>query len=216
MKNKAAVYVRVSTADKGQDTENQLVQLKEYCAGMNIEIFQVYKDNFSGAKGRNERAGFDQMFKDASQGKFNLVIFWALDRFTREGVYMTMTYLKQLDGYGVKFRSYSEPYLNTMDNELASNILITILSHFAELERKKISERTKAGMARAKAAGKKVGNKSLDPEIINKIHQLQDKCLGASEIARRLKISLSSVKKYRKPQLLDISKVNRKKGKNAA
>ena len=74
-----------------------------------------------------------------------LVLFWSLDRFSREGIRKTILYLQQLDGFGVKFKSYSETPLDT-DNELVSHILLGVLSYFADLEAKKISERMKAGL----------------------------------------------------------------------
>lgn len=76
-------------------------------------------------KGRGERQEFSQMFQDAAQRKFDLVLFWALDRFTREGLQKTIFYLRQLDDCGVKFHSYTEPYLNT-DQELVRDILLNV------------------------------------------------------------------------------------------
>ena len=74
-----------------------------------------------------------------------LELFWALDRFSREGIRKTMHYLQQLDMNGVKFRSYTKPYLES-ENELVGTILLTVLSHVAKLESNKISVRTKAGL----------------------------------------------------------------------
>jgi len=82
-KIKAALYLRVSTTDKGQDTDNQLLQLKEYCQKKGYDIYQVYVDHESGRKGRSVRKQFNQMFKDAAQHHFDLVAFWSLDRFSR-------------------------------------------------------------------------------------------------------------------------------------
>jgi len=65
------------------------------------------------------------MFQDAAQRKFDLVLFWALDRFTREDLQKTIFYLRQLDDCGVKFHSYTEPYLNT-DQELVRDILLSV------------------------------------------------------------------------------------------
>lgn len=192
-----ALYVRVSTADKGQDVKNQVNQLKEFCNKRGFTIFQIYQDNFTGSAGRKERSGFDQLFKDARLKKFDTVIFWSLDRFTREGVYMTMTYLRQLNDYGVKFISLTEEYLST-ENELVGNILITVLSYFAELERKKISERTKASMQRLKEAGIRLGKKPLDPDKINLIKKLLSANVKPPRVARMVGCSLSSVKKYGK------------------
>ena len=81
-----AIYVRVSSKDKGQDTDNQLYQLKEYCTKRAWSIFKVYKDHETGTKGRRGRRDFDLMFKEArGQHRFDAVLFWTLDRFSREG-----------------------------------------------------------------------------------------------------------------------------------
>ena len=69
--------------------------------------------------------------------------FWALDRFTREGLQKTIYYLQQLDNFGVNFHSFTEPYLNT-DQEFVRDILISVLASLAKQERRRISERTKA------------------------------------------------------------------------
>ena len=114
---KVAIYSRVSTKDKGQDTQNQIIQLKKFCKSNNYQIYKIYEDHESGSKGRKERASFDMLFKEARQRKFQLLIFWSIDRFSREGIFKTMMYFKQLDEYGIKFHSYTEEYLTT-DNEL--------------------------------------------------------------------------------------------------
>lgn len=153
---KAAIYLRVSTKDKGQDTENQRLTLTEACKRWGYEIVRTYSDNESGGKGRKARAEFDQMFRDAERKQFDIVVFWSLDRFTREGINETFEYLRILDAQGVGFRSLQEPYLNT-DNELVKHILITCMSYFAAYERKRMSDRIKAGMARKMAEGWEAG-----------------------------------------------------------
>ena len=92
------------------------------------------------------------MFQDAAQRKFDLVLFWALDRFTREGLQKTIYYLQQLDSCGVTFHSYSEPYLNT-DQELVRDILLSVLASLAKQERRRISGGPKAGLETAKKRG---------------------------------------------------------------
>ena len=87
------------------------------------------------------------------------MLFWALDRFSREGMAQTIAHLQCLVSYGVAFHSYTEPHLAT-DNELVRNILLALLSSLAKLEAQKISDRTKAGMARAKASGIRIGRRS--------------------------------------------------------
>ncbi len=144
---RAAIYARVSTTDKGQDTENQLPRLREWCAAMGYEVAAEYEEQQSGGKGITGREQFAQLLTDASQRKFDLLIFWSLDRFSREGLAVTITYLERLNSYGVAFHSYTEPYLST-DNEFARDILLSVLASLAKLQRRKISENTKAGLER--------------------------------------------------------------------
>jgi DNA invertase Pin-like site-specific DNA recombinase len=115
-----------------------------------------FVDHESGRKGRRERSGFDEMFQAAEQHAFDVLVFWSLDRFSREGIRKTIHYLQHLEALGVGFRSYTEPYLNT-ENELVSHILPAVMSYFAEYEAKKISRRTVAGLERARAEGKQIG-----------------------------------------------------------
>ena len=84
------------------------------------------------------------------------MLFWALDRFTREGMVPTITHLQRLASHGVSFHSYTKAHLST-DNELVRNILLAVMSSLAKVEAQKIGERTRAGMARARAQGKHIG-----------------------------------------------------------
>src|SRR6267142_6648711 len=101
---RVAIYARVSTTDKGQDPENQLTQLREWCATCGHTIVNEYVDFQSGRKA--EREQFNLLFADAHQGEFDLVLFWALDRFSREGMIPTIDHLQRLAGYGVNFHSF--------------------------------------------------------------------------------------------------------------
>src|SRR6266852_4102955 len=108
---RTALYTRVSTRDKGQETANQVSQLREFCAAQGWTIVQEYEDHESG--GKADRLQFKAMMADGAQRKFDVLLFWVLDRFSREGVYETHTYLKRLDDAGVRFRSFTEPYLDS-------------------------------------------------------------------------------------------------------
>jgi DNA invertase Pin-like site-specific DNA recombinase len=120
--------VRLHARGGQQDTENQLRQLRAYCEQRDYDVAGVYKDNESGRKGRAEREAFDQMFTDASKGQFDLVLFWSLDRFSREGISQTIHYLRQLESYDVHFNSYTEL---SPENELVRSILLSTLAYFA-------------------------------------------------------------------------------------
>jgi DNA invertase Pin-like site-specific DNA recombinase len=90
---RVAIYARVSTKDKGQDTQTQLHQLRTF-AEQHGSIQKVYTDQESG--GKADRTGFKHLLVEAYQQKFDLVVFWRLDRFSREGALATLRYLKEL------------------------------------------------------------------------------------------------------------------------
>jgi hypothetical protein len=114
---RVAIYLRVSKADGSQETDNQLLQLRAFCERWDgHELVAEYVDRESGTRGWRERKDFDRMFADAARHRFDILLFWALDRFSREGIRKTIAYLQRLDECGVSFESYSEPFLDT-DNE---------------------------------------------------------------------------------------------------
>ena len=106
---RVALYLRVST-DK-QETENQALQLREFADKQGWQVSQEYIDHESGGKG--DRVQFQQMFLDASRRKFDLLLFWALDRLSREGALRTLQHLDMLESYGVAYRSFTEPYFDS-------------------------------------------------------------------------------------------------------
>src|SRR5689334_23204942 len=103
---RVALYARVSTKDGRQDTENQLIALREYAAKQGWKISAEYVDRETG--GTSKRPHFQRMFADARARKFDLVLFWSLDRLSREGVLATLNHLERLTATGVNWRSYTE------------------------------------------------------------------------------------------------------------
>jgi len=99
-----AIYARVSTDDKGQNPENQLIELRQWCARAGHEIVREYIDLESGRKGTDKRKQFAALFEDASKRTFDIMLFWSLDRFSREGMVPTIMHLQRLASYGVGFR----------------------------------------------------------------------------------------------------------------
>ena len=141
---KVGIYVRVSTSK--QELENQLIQLREYCKKKDYEIYQEYSDVISGKEIR--RPAFDRMFLDAHKRLFNLVLFWDLSRFSRAGTLYTLQKLKELENLNINWESYQEPYLNSIGQ--FKDVVLSIMSTLAKIEREKISERTKAGLQTSK------------------------------------------------------------------
>jgi DNA invertase Pin-like site-specific DNA recombinase len=111
---RVAIYARVSTDDKGQDPENQLRELRAWCINSGHVIFREYVEHESGRKGADRRKQFAALFDDAAKRKFDCVLFWALDRFSREGMAQTIAHLQRLVSHGVVFHSCTEhtPQLN--------------------------------------------------------------------------------------------------------
>jgi DNA invertase Pin-like site-specific DNA recombinase len=192
---RVALYARVSTNDMGQDPENQLRELRAWCAHAGHTIAREYVEAGSGRKGGDKRKQFAALFEDAAKRKFDCVLFWALDRFSREGMAQTIVHLQRLTSYGVSFHSYTEPHLST-DNELVRNILLALLSSLAKVEAQKISDRTKAGMARAKAKGIRIGRPKLGIELRQKISQRAAKGETPYAIAKALGVDRHTVAKY--------------------
>jgi hypothetical protein len=101
---RVALYAGVSTKDKGQDYENQLQDLREFVGRKAADVWTLageYTDRFSAKN--SDRFAFGQLFEDASRRKFDMVLFWSLDRFSREGVRETLQHLQKLDSYGVQW-----------------------------------------------------------------------------------------------------------------
>jgi DNA invertase Pin-like site-specific DNA recombinase len=190
-----AIYARVSTDDKGQDPENQLRQLRSWCVSAGHEIAHEYIDRESGRKGTTGRKQFAALFEDAHKRRFDCVLFWALDRFTREGMVPTIMHLQRLAACGVGFHSYTEAHLAT-DNELVRNILLALLASLAKVEAQKISERTKAGMARAKAQGKRIGRPAISRKLRDRIAERIAAGASPYRVAKDLGIDRHTAAKY--------------------
>lgn len=186
-----ALYARVSTRDR-QDVENQLRELRAYCRKRSWAIAGEYVDLESGTLA--EREAFQRLFIHAHQLKFNTVLFWALDRFSREGVRETLNYLKQLEDAGVSFKSYTESYLDTLGP--FRDAVIGILASLAKQEVIRRSERVRAGMARAKAQGKPISRSPIPDTTQQAIIQLHQRHMPKREIARRLALDPKTVRNY--------------------
>jgi len=190
---KTAIYTRVSKSDGSQDPENQLRELKAFCTKQGWEIVEVYTDFASGK--RSDRTSFKRMMLDASKRKFDFVLFWAMDRFSREGIEATLAYIRQLDTYKVGFRSYQEPFFDSAGP--FKEFMIAAFATFASLERAKISERTLAGLAKAKADGRVGGRPKVedDLKLMAKYQKLRDVGMSVRGIAAELGISATTVQK---------------------
>ena len=135
---RAALYVRVST--DGQTVDNQRLALEAVCEQRGWQVVQVYADNgVSGAKGRNQRPGLDALLKDASRGRFNVVLAWALDRLGRSLLDLLDT-LSELETVGVALVLHQQAIDTTT---AAGRMFFQVTGAFAEFERPMIRSRVK-------------------------------------------------------------------------
>jgi len=192
---RVAIYARVSTDKKGQDPENQLVQLRAWCDRKGYVVVSEYADHESGSKGADQREQLGRLFADAARREFDMVLVWALDRFSRKGMASTVADLQRLSSYGVRFNSFSEPHLST-DNELVRDVLLAVLASLAKLERQKISERTKAGLERARAKGKRLGRAPFSDALLKKLRAALDTGKNWHRVSRSTGIPYSTTKKH--------------------
>lgn len=182
---KCLIYSRVSTED--QTCENQLTQLKEYARKQEWQIFDVKVDICSGSKSVEERTGLREVFELARKKQFDVLLFWSLDRFSREGSRKTLEYLTRLDIYGVKWHSYTEEYISSLG--IFADAIISLMACLAKQERIRISERTKAGLSRVKSQGVRLGRPKTSSELITHANELKNSGLSYAAIGRELNLS---------------------------
>jgi len=188
---RVAIYARVSTRDKGQDPENQVHQLRAF-AEQHGTLYKVFIEEVSGRK--SDRTEFKQLLLEAYQKKFDLVVFWRLDRFSREGALPTLKYLKELRDHGVNYKSFTEPYLDSLGP--FGDVIVSMLATIAAQDLIKISENTKAALAKKKAAGIKLGAPTKSQAVIMQVLAMKEEGKSNGVIARTLNVSPSTVAKY--------------------
>jgi DNA invertase Pin-like site-specific DNA recombinase len=189
---RAVIYARVSTKDGRQDTENQLRQLRTFAATQDWSIVHEYVDRASGKRGDREQ--FQKMFSAASRREFDCLLFWSLDRLSREGTVKTLNHLERLNGYGVNYRSFTEQYLDSTG--MFKEAVIGILAAVAKQERVRLSERTIAGLQRAKAQGRVGGRpktEDTEPKLMAKIERLRSEGHSIRAIAMEVEKSPNTI-----------------------
>jgi len=198
---KAAIYARVSTRDGRQDAENQLRQLREFAATQTWTVIHEYVDRASGK--RDDRDQFMKMFSAASRREFDCLLFWSLDRLSREGTVETLNHLQRLTGYGVNYRSFTEQYLDSTG--IFKEAVIGILAAVAKQERVRLSERTIAGLERAKAQGRIGGRpkaEDAEPKLRANVERLRSEGRSIRAIAAELGKSPNTVLRLLKDEII--------------
>lgn len=178
---KAALYVRVSTKD--QTTAIQEGELRRWAERLGLEVVRVYADTASGA--RDDRAALGAVLAGAHRREFDVLLLWALDRLTREGIGATARYLEQLRAAGGRVMSHQEPWLDS--GGPAGDLLLAVFAWVAQQERQRIGERVRAGQARARGQGVKLGRKSRVVDLQDlQVRRAQGQ--GWRQIARAMKV----------------------------
>jgi len=186
---RTALYARVSTADKGQDPEMQLRELREYCERRGWTVSAEYVDvGVSGAK--DSRPQLNKLMADAKQRRFDAVLVWKLDRFGRSLKHLVSA-LAEFEALGVAFASLRDAFDLTTP---AGRLMFNMVASFAEFERDLIRERVKAGIANRRAKGFRVGRKPVSIDSA-KLQALRSEGRTIREIATNLGCSRSLVHK---------------------
>ena len=189
---RAAIYARVSTRDGRQDADNQVRQLRAFAATQGWTVVHEYVDRASGKRGDREQ--FQKMFSAASKREFDCLLFWSLDRLSREGTVETLNHLQRLTNYGVNYRSFTEQYLDSTG--IFKEAVIGILAAVAKQERVRLSERTIAGLERAKAQGRVGGRpkaEDAEPKLLAKVEMLRSQGYSIRVIAAEVEKSPNTV-----------------------
>jgi DNA invertase Pin-like site-specific DNA recombinase len=193
---RAVLYLRVSTID--QTTANQERELRQIAERMGCEITRIYKDHgISGAKGRDKRPAFDAMCRDANRRQFDVVMAWSVDRLGRS-LQDLVGFLSELHALGVDLFLHQQGLDTTTP---AGKAMFQMMGVFAEFERAMIQERVRAGLARARGEGKRLGRPPIAPELEERIR----KALttpgrpGVRKIAERFGVNPGTVQRIARP-----------------
>src|SRR3954471_6921473 len=190
---RAALYARVSTG--GQTVENQLRELRQVAERLDWEVAEEFIDQgISGAKGRDKRPALDSMLKAVIRGEVEVVAAWSVDRLGRS--------LQDLVGLLDEIRARDvDLYLHQQGLDTATpsgRAMYQMLGVFAEFERQILIERTKAGLARARAQGRIGGRPEPSPSLIEDMKALRRQGHSLRVIAGKLGVGRGTVEKYTK------------------
>ncbi len=154
MTTRCAIWARVSTDE--QDSGNQLAELRQWAARRGFEITAEYVADGASAYRGEHRAQLASALSDARLGRYDVLLVWALDRLSREGVEATLGLLRRFREHGAAVWSLREPWTETSDPRLAE-LLSSLFAWLAAEESRRRSERTRAGLDRRRRAGLPVG-----------------------------------------------------------
>jgi DNA invertase Pin-like site-specific DNA recombinase len=185
---RAAIYIRVST--DGQTVDNQRLELEQAAQQAGWEIVGVYSDDgISGTKSREHRQAFDQLCKDATRRKFDVVMSWSVDRLGRS-LQDLVGFLSELHSVGVDLYLHQQGIDTTTP---AGKAMFQMMGVFAEFERSMIQERVRAGLKRAVAQGKTLGRPKVNVGTEKAILAARASGTGKRKIAKQLGVGVSTI-----------------------
>lgn len=196
---KVAIYARVST-DRHQTVENQLRQLQEVGERLGWVVVAVHVDQgISGAKGRDQRPGFDALLRGVARREFDMVAAWSVDRLGRS-LPDLVAFLNDIQARGIDIYLHQQG----LDTSTPSGrMLFQMLGVFAEFERAMLRERVLAGLDRAKAKGTRIGRPPMAPDQIRQIQAALAGGAGVRQVARLTGASPASVSRVRQAMLVE-------------
>jgi DNA invertase Pin-like site-specific DNA recombinase len=166
---------------------------------MGCDIVKVYKDHgISGAKGRDKRPAFDALLRDAAKRQFDIVMAWSVDRLGRS-LQDLVGFLSELHALRIDLFLYQQGLDTTTP---AGKATFQMMGVFAEFERAMIQERVRAGLARARSEGKRLGRPSIPPNVEKAIKAALDKpgrTEGVRKIAARFGVDPGTVQRISRP-----------------
>jgi DNA invertase Pin-like site-specific DNA recombinase len=187
---RCAIYTRVSTDDGRQEVRNQGRELTAYAERMGWTVVGEYADHISGRKA--VRPEFQRVLADARSRRFDVLLFWSLDRISREGALKTLSALNVLTGYGVKYRSLQESYVDSLGP--FGEAIVGLIATISAMESLRISARIKSGLARAKEDGKQLGRRRVILDRA-KLADMRAAGLTIREIAEKVGASAMTVQR---------------------
>ena len=187
---RVAIYARVSTINRGQDPETQLRVLRDYAARRGLVPAGEYVDYASGR--RDDRPQYQALLAAARQRRIDVVLVWRYDRFARSTQALVHA-LNEFHRLGVDFISYQERIDTTTPQ---GELIFTLMASLAQFESALISERVKAGMARAKAQGKRISRAPIAEKIQARIATLYAEGVSIHQISKQLGIGYGTAWNY--------------------
>ena len=192
MGKRAAIYVRVST-DK-QTVENQVRELRQIAERRGWQVVEQYNDaGISGSKGRDARPGLDQMLKDASKRRFDVIMAWAIDRLGRSLIDLLGT-IQTLEACGVDLYLDQQSIDTTTP---AGRLMFQVTGAFAEFERSMIRQRVHAGLKRAVEQGRMLGRPRVSEAVEKRVQAQLRAGKGIIKVAREVGVGTGTVQRIR-------------------